>query len=104
MKTFVFFLFSASIIFFLVIVCLAVWKFLKEEVIKEVNCPKCWETSAGEKSSDELIGIFRKSEEPGFIQLRGGRDYKMVWYEKYKTHYKCKYCGHEWVLYRVEKQ
>ncbi len=75
-----------------------VWSFLTRD--NEPRCPQCGKAFAGQKSREKLMGIFQKGMPVG----RYGADVKMVWYEKYEIYFKCRYCGHEWVLFRLEKQ
>ncbi len=69
------------------------------------KCPSCGHSKGGENLGDELIGIFKKSEERYYPGIRSGdRAEKTAWHEKYKVHYKCKYCGHEWTSYKTISQ
>ncbi len=76
-----------------------------KSVADRASCPSCGRFGA-ENSGDQLVGIFQKSEERYYPGLRRGGGYgeKMAWYEKYKVQYKCKYCGHEWTIYKVLRQ
>jgi hypothetical protein len=97
------FLFVVGIALLLMIAFLILLRLSNDE--KEESrppCPQCQEVRAGEKTRDELVGIFRKSVSP-FVQLRGGSNSRRVLHEKYKIYYKCKYCGFEWVGFRVEQ-
>jgi len=94
------FLLAVTVIFLLIITFLAFWKLLKEDDASQ--CPQCKVAPAGEKMRDELVGIFRKSV-PTLVQIRGGSNTRMVLHEKYKIHYRCKYCGHEWVIFQVKQ-
>ena len=88
------------IIVFLIIGGITVWRVFKDRE-NEAKCPNCGKPWAAEKSREELIGIFRKGEEHGDPD---NPEHRMVWYEKFRMHYKCKYCGHEWTFLAARKQ
>jgi predicted RNA-binding Zn-ribbon protein involved in translation (DUF1610 family) len=88
------------IIVFLIGGCLALWRLFKERE-NAARCPNCGKLWAAEKLGDELIGIFRKGEELGDPD---NPEFRMVLYEKFRIHYKCKYCGYEWTILRSRKQ
>jgi hypothetical protein len=101
------FMSSALIIALMIGGRLALWR-LSKDAEHEVKCPGCGKSWAAENSGEELIGMFRKSQ-PRIFQRRGllpfgDSDVKMVWYEKYRIHYKCKLCGYEWELLKSRKQ
>ncbi len=76
-----------------------------ESLTDRAKCPGCGHPRGGENSGDELIGIFQKSEERYYPGLKSGdHAEKTAWYEKYKVHYKCKYCDHEWTSYKTIRQ
>ncbi len=84
------------------------WKLWKEGE-NETKCPNCQKPWAGQYLREELLGVFRKSERrlmlfEGKDRLPRESDYQMVWYEKFKIHYQCKYCGHEWSLLKSRRQ
>lgn len=67
----------------------------------KLRCPDCGRTRAAQKVRDELMGIFRKGEEHGDPD---NPEFRMAWYEKFRIHYRCKYCGHEWTFLESRRQ
>lgn len=96
---------SIFTILFLIGLCVTLWR-LFTDFENEVKCPGCGKSWAAEKSGEELIGMFRKAQPKGRPSLFpfGDSDVKMVRYEKYRIHYKCKFCGHEWEFLKSRKQ
>ena len=64
------------------------------------QCPQCKKVLSGEKVSDELVGIFRKM---AYTHRYRGSRMGMVLHEKHKIHYRCKYCGYEWVTFQAKE-
>jgi len=69
---------------------------------KEKQCPKCSKAQAAEKMGEKLMGIFQRVE--GQTSSRNSKDNPSFTYEKYKIHYKCKYCSYEWYYIKAERQ
>jgi Zn-finger nucleic acid-binding protein len=84
--------------------CLSLWRLFKDSE-NEAKCPNCRGLWAAEKLGEKIMGIFRKDQ----LRLIRGKgfprasDYKMVEYEKYEIHYRCKYCSHEWTFLKSRK-
>ncbi len=68
------------------------------------HCPSCGKLEGGERTGDELIGIFQKKENVRTMYGWDGNSSRLAWYEKYKVHYKCKYCNHQWTSYKIMRQ
>ena len=67
----------------------------------ENKCPQCGEDWAAVSQNEALVGIFPKAQ---LVRTsRHSSDVKMVQYGKYRLHYKCKACDHEWVSYTSRK-
>ena len=103
MTIFEYFLLTVLIVSLVVISGLAVWRLAKQDGT-ETKCPSCSQLSAVESLGEELVGIFRKSELPHFRGKGRETAARMVWHEKYKTHYRCKFCGHQWAITYSRKQ
>jgi hypothetical protein len=93
------------LIYAVVIISFLFWLWGRyEDSANEAKCPNCNKLWAAVNTREELIGVFRKNHLPP-IRLRGHENSpKMAWFEKYKIHYKCKYCGHEWTVLKSKKQ
>lgn len=91
--------FEIALIGILILGCLALIKYIVDTRNK-TRCPNCSKLWAAQKLRDELLGIFRKGEESGGPD---NPELRMVWYEKYRIYYKCKYCGHEWTFLTSRK-
>lgn len=72
------------------------------------RCPQCHRWWAGQKIHTELVGIFRKDVLRREAYMRPARRYRkmseMRTHEKYKLHYRCKFCGYEWSSFLVRAQ
>lgn len=92
-------------IYAIFIIAFLVWLWGRYENIEnEFKCPNCNKLWAAVNTREELIGVFRKNYLP-ILRLRGYENNpKMAVFEKYKIHYKCKHCGHEWVFLKTKKQ
>ncbi len=66
-------------------------------------CPYC-RRCEGEKSGDELMGRFQKTERRYKLSGWERSPGNIIWYEKHKIQYKCKQCGREWDFLAVIKQ
>jgi hypothetical protein len=77
---------------------LTLWKYLKSNE-NEAKCPRCGNLWAAEKLNEKLIGIFERAKYD-----QNSRTFAVYNYQKYKTHYKCKYCNNEWLLLKSRKQ
>lgn len=75
------------------------WKSSKSSE-KENQCPRCGKPWAAENLSQK-ISVFRKSLEP--LNKTGNPQGNFFMYEKYNTHYKCKYCSYEWLYAKTKK-
>lgn len=103
-------LFVFFITLFLVSGYFAILGFLKNSQSNNFDssliCPRCGKILGTEKTGEKLIGIFRKNELRPFHRnvLPPVSAYKMAWHEKYRIHYKCRYCGHEVIFVESRKQ
>jgi hypothetical protein len=75
------------------------WKSSKSSE-KENQCPRCGKPWAAENLSQK-ISVFRKSLEP--LNKTENPQGNFFMYEKYNTHYKCKYCSYEWLYAKTKK-
>lgn len=69
-----------------------VW-LLVEQLLQERKCPACQKLEAAQIEWEELLGRFTR------VEGRGQRNKSYLYsvrYEKYRYHYRCKYCGFEW--------
>ena len=66
---------------------------------KESQCPNCGKIWVAEKLGEKMIGIFRRTPLASRENPEGG----FVTYGKFKIHYNCKVCSHEWLLIKVKR-
>lgn len=88
---------------------LAIWKSSKASE-NEAQCPKCNALWAAEKLDEKLTGVYSKTIFKSgplrtYIRIFGFIYYPSKFgvditnsYQRYKIHYKCKYCGFEWLF------
>lgn len=69
----------------------------------EARCPKCSKDWAAEKLSEKLAGVFQKK---GFLTffINNKPEDTFTTYERYKIHYRCKYCSYEWQFIKTKRQ
>lgn len=69
----------------------------------EAQCPKCGKAWAAEKLSEKLVGVSRKKD---FITLYLNNKPQDTFtiYERFKIHYRCKYCFYEWQFIKTKGQ
>ncbi len=88
------------------------WERYREK-ISERHCPNCHKDNAAQIIKEEFAGVFRKNRNEfgfGLRFIRGlpgstnSNVFVTAWYEKYKVHNKCKFCGHEWVSHKLRMQ
>jgi DNA-directed RNA polymerase subunit RPC12/RpoP len=88
------------LIVYIVKACVALWNLFQDRK-NEARCPSCGSLWAAEGVGEQLMGIFSK-DESSFFDLDGNSRIR-VRYEKYKIHYRCKYCSHKWEFFKSRK-
>jgi hypothetical protein len=82
------------------------WRYFKDSK-NESKCPNCDKFWAAEYLDEKLVGIFQKAHaQPRHVRglVIWDNDVKMICYEKFEIHYKCKFCGHMWTFLKARKQ
>jgi hypothetical protein len=73
------------------------------------RCPRCRAWRTRQVVREEVLGIFPRGVPVGRVHWDDGPwsadsdQYKTVRYAKYRVHYRCKRCGHEWTSTAIEK-
>lgn len=65
---------------------------------KEKQCPQCRQTWAAEKRGEKIAGIFQKR-----ARLRNNSEDRYITYQKYRIHYRCRYCAYEWLYINTKR-